>query len=56
MAEPKPNDKPTDSPLKRTAQLARKLLGVPKSEVDRRQRKWQRDRTKADASSPRVSR
>jgi hypothetical protein len=42
MAEPKPNDKPTETPLGRTAQLARKLLAVRKDEADKQQQKWQK--------------
>jgi hypothetical protein len=35
MAKAKPKEKPTDTPLSRTAALARKLLAVPKAEVDK---------------------
>jgi hypothetical protein len=35
MAKAKPKEKPTGTPLERTAALARKLLAVPKAEVDK---------------------
>jgi hypothetical protein len=44
MAKLKPSDKPTETPLERTARLARKLIAVPKSEVDRQQRKYLKKR------------
>lgn len=40
-AKPKPNDKPTETPLVRTRQLARKLLAVPKAEVDKQRAREQ---------------
>lgn len=46
MAKPKPSAGPTGTPLERTVQLARKLLAVPKREVDREQRKYDRDKDK----------
>lgn len=42
MAAEKRKEKPNESPLARTAQLARKLLGVPKAEVDRQRDQEQR--------------
>jgi hypothetical protein len=39
MAKAKPKEKANESPLERTAKLARKLLAVPKSEVDRAKRR-----------------
>jgi hypothetical protein len=41
MAKAKPKEKPSDTPLARTAQLARKLLAVPKAEVDKKRLKEQ---------------
>lgn len=43
-AKPKPSDKPTETPLARTARLARKLVAVPKAEVDKQSRKYERDK------------
>ena len=42
MAKLKPSAEPTETPLERTARLARKLLGVPKAEVDKARRKEQK--------------
>ncbi len=42
MAKLKPSDKPTKTPLERTAQLAKKLLAVPKAEADKEERKYQK--------------
>lgn len=39
MAKLKPKEKPTETPLGRTAQLAQKLLAVPKAEVDKVKRR-----------------
>ena len=44
MAKLKPSDKPTETPLERTARLARKLVAVPKAEVDKEERKHQKRR------------
>lgn len=44
MAKLKPSEKPTETPLGRTARLARKLMAVPKAEVDKVKRKEQRSR------------
>jgi hypothetical protein len=45
-AKPKPNDKPTETPLERTARLAQKLIAVPKAEIDKQSRKYERDKAK----------
>jgi|GEM_PF-3108930 len=50
MAKLKPKEKPTETPLGRTAQLARKLLAVPKAEVDKQSRKY--DKGKEERRSP----
>ncbi len=50
MAKLKPSDKPNETPLERTAKLARKLLAVPKAEVDKVRRKQEH------ASSRKISR
>lgn len=42
MAKLKPSEEPTETPLERTAKLARKLLAVPKAEVDRVKRRDER--------------
>ena len=42
MAKLKPNDKTTETPLERTARLARKLLAVPKAEIDKAKRREER--------------
>jgi len=39
MAKAKPNEKPSGTPLERTARLAQKLIGVPKAEVDKVKRR-----------------
>ena len=44
MAKLKSSDKPTETPLERTARLARKLVAVPKTEVDKEQRKYAREK------------
>jgi len=38
MAKAKPKEKPSETSLERTVRLARKLLAVPKAEVDRRRK------------------
>lgn len=46
MAKLKSSEKPTETPLERTARLARKLMAVPKSEVDKvKRREQQRKRS-----------
>jgi hypothetical protein len=44
MAKERSNAKPIETPLERTRRLARKLLAVPKAEVDKQQRKWNQNR------------
>jgi hypothetical protein len=44
MAKLKSSDKPTETPLGRTARLARKLLAVPKREVDKAKAREERKR------------
>jgi hypothetical protein len=39
MAKARSKETPSDSPLERTAKLAKKLLAVPKREVDKVKRK-----------------
>ncbi len=46
MAKAKANEKASETPLERTARLARKLVGVPKAEVDRQYRRYERDKEK----------
>jgi hypothetical protein len=46
MAKAKPNEKPNEGSLARTAKLARKLLAVPKHEVDRMKQREQRAKEK----------
>ena len=46
MAKLKSSEKPTETPLERTARLARILMAVPKSEVDKvKRREQQRKRS-----------
>ena len=46
MAKLKSSEKPNETPLERTARLARKLMAVPKSEVDKvKRREQQRKRS-----------
>lgn len=47
MAKLKSSDKPTATPLARTAQLAKKLLAVPKREADKQHQKYERDKRKS---------
>ena len=47
MAKPKSSDKPTETPLERTARLARKLIAVPKAEVDKVKQREERKKSSA---------
>jgi len=51
MAKAKPNEPESGMPLERTAALARKLLAVPKAEVDKARRREQRRRDAASGRS-----
>lgn len=42
MAKLKSSERPTETPLERTAKLARKLLAVPKAEADKVKRREER--------------
>jgi hypothetical protein len=48
MAKERSNAKPTETPLERTRRLAQKLLAVPKRDIDKAQRDYQRRRGKID--------
>jgi len=50
MAKAKSSEKPTDTPLERTARLARKLLAVPKAEVDKLKLREERKKASGDPS------
>lgn len=49
-AKPKPNDRQNETPLERTARLARKLIAVPKAEIDKQSRKYEREKEKRQSS------
>jgi hypothetical protein len=40
-----PADKPDSTPFERMQALATRVLSVPKSEVDKREREWREQRT-----------
>jgi hypothetical protein len=50
MVKLKPSENPTETPLERTARLARKLIAVPKAEIDKQSRKYEREKAKRQAS------
>jgi hypothetical protein len=50
MAKPQPSTPETETPFQRFERLAREIVGVPKREIDKRQRKWERDRAKSKSA------
>ncbi len=54
MAKESPNTKPkatkTETPFQKFERLAREIVAVPKREIDKRQRKWERDKAKRSGS------
>jgi hypothetical protein len=44
MSDPAPSTMPEPTPFERMRALAMRVLSVPKSEVDKRERQWKKDR------------
>ncbi len=42
MAKQKPNTRENETPFQRFERVARKLVAVPKREIDKEQRKWEK--------------
>ena len=44
MSDPSPTDKPEPTPYERMQTLAARVLSVPKSEVDKREQEWRKEK------------
>ncbi|HYM15300.1 MAG TPA: hypothetical protein VEZ14_07045 [Dehalococcoidia bacterium] len=46
MAKARSKEPASETPFQRFERLAREIVAVPKREIDKRQRKWEKDRAK----------
>jgi len=46
MAKQQPNTRESETPFQRFERIARRLVAVPKAEIDKQSRKYERDKEK----------
>ena len=47
MTDPVPSEQPEPTPFERMQALATRVLAMPKSEVDKREEEWRKEREKS---------